>query len=49
MVNAVFWGLGLEVPEKANVEIVGNYQPTRFAFHDDDYWDQKQLKIEELQ
>jgi hypothetical protein len=30
--NAVFWGLGLEVPEKADVIPVGDYQPTMYGF-----------------
>jgi len=38
MVNAVFWCLDLDVPEKANVDIVGSYQLTPFAFVDEDYW-----------
>jgi hypothetical protein len=49
MVNAVFWLLDLEVPEKANVDLVGPYHPSRFAFHDDEHWDQKNLKITELE
>jgi len=32
VVNAVFWGLGLEVPEKAEVTLVGDYQPTMYGF-----------------
>jgi hypothetical protein len=32
VVNAVFWGLGLEVPEKADVTPVGEYQPTMYGF-----------------
>lgn len=32
VVNGVFWGLGLEVPEKADVSIVGDYQPTMYGF-----------------
>ena len=32
VVNSVFWGLGLEVPEKADVSIVGDYQPTMYGF-----------------
>jgi hypothetical protein len=33
-VNACYWTLGMEdkLPEKANVDLVGDYQPTRFAF-----------------
>lgn len=27
LVNGVYWGVGLEVPAKANVEIVGEFKP----------------------
>ena len=33
VVNGVFWGLGLEVPEKANVTPLGDYQPTKYGFN----------------
>ncbi|HEY1049218.1 MAG TPA: ThuA domain-containing protein [Prosthecobacter sp.] len=32
VVNSVFWGLGLEVPEKADVTTVGEYNPTMYGF-----------------
>lgn len=32
VVNAVFWGLALEVPEKADVTPVGGFQPTMYGF-----------------
>jgi hypothetical protein len=32
VINGVFWGLGLEVPEKADVTLVGDYQPTMYGF-----------------
>lgn len=34
LVNAVFWALGMEdkIPEKANVELVGEYKPSKFSF-----------------
>lgn len=48
MVNGVFWALDLQVPEKANVDLVGEYRPSRFAFHDDQYWDEKAMKISDL-
>jgi hypothetical protein len=34
LVNACYWGLGLEdkIPAMSNVDIVGEYQPTRFKF-----------------
>jgi hypothetical protein len=33
-VNAVYWTLGMEdqLPEKAKVDVVGDYQPSRFSF-----------------
>jgi hypothetical protein len=32
VVNGVFWGLDLEVPEKADVSLVGEYNPTMYGF-----------------
>jgi hypothetical protein len=32
LVNSVYWGLGLDVPAKANVDVVGEYQPTMYGF-----------------
>jgi hypothetical protein len=32
IVNACLWGIGLQVPEKANVDLVGEYKPTQFGF-----------------
>lgn len=32
VVNAVFWGLGLDPPEKADVSYVGEYQPSDYSF-----------------
>ncbi len=32
VVNGVFWGLEMEVPEKADVELVGEYEPTAYSF-----------------
>lgn len=35
LVNATYWALGLEdkIPEKSNVEIVGEFKPTKFGFN----------------
>jgi hypothetical protein len=38
LVNAAFWLLDLDVPDKASVDIVGTYNPTAFDFKDDEYW-----------
>ena len=32
VVNAVYWGLGMEVPAKANVDYVDEYKPTMYGF-----------------
>ncbi len=34
LVNATFWAIGMEdkIPEKANVDLVGDYQPSGFSF-----------------
>jgi len=32
VVNAVYWGLKMEVPAKANVDIIGEFKPTMFGF-----------------
>lgn len=33
VVNGVFWGLGLEVPAKADVQTVGTYEPLMYGFN----------------
>jgi hypothetical protein len=32
LVNSVYWGLGLDVPAKANVDYVGEFRPTKYGF-----------------
>jgi hypothetical protein len=32
VVNSVFWGLGMEVPEKANVDYVDPFHPSKYGF-----------------
>lgn len=45
LVNGVFWGLGLDVPAKANVDLVGTYIPTAYGFRKNEYWEKTQLKV----
>lgn len=33
VVNGVFWGLGMEVPAKADVTIIGTYEPLMYGFN----------------
>ncbi len=44
-VNAAYHLLNLEVPKKAKVDFVGKYSPSAFAFHTDEYWEEKGLKV----
>jgi hypothetical protein len=32
IVNACYWALGLDVPARTNVELVGEYHPLPFGF-----------------
>ncbi len=33
LVNSVYWGLGMDVPAKADVDLVGTFQPTMYGFN----------------
>ncbi len=33
IVNGVLWGVGIEIPAKADVTVVGDYQPNRYEFN----------------
>ncbi|NKI27011.1 ThuA domain-containing protein [Arenibacter sp. 6A1] len=48
LVNGVYWALELPVPSKANVTLVGDYQPTTYEFRNEAYWQNKQLKVEDF-
>ncbi len=50
LVNGSLWALGMEesIPAKANVEIVGEYKPTRFRFKNNAEWQKAALKPGEL-
>ena len=43
LVNAAFYMLDLDVPAEANVALIGEYAPTAYSFHTDEYWDEKGL------
>ena len=47
IVNAVYWGVGLEnrIPAKSNVDIVGEFNPTMYGFRNEEgHWLKKGLK-----
>jgi hypothetical protein len=33
IVNAIYWGTGLDVPAKADVNLLGEYKPTMYGFN----------------
>ena len=47
IVNAVYYQLGLNVPAKADVSPIGDYEPSAFGFKTDEYWIEKNLRVEE--
>jgi hypothetical protein len=50
LVNAVYWGLGMEdkIPENGtNVAIVGKFEPTKFGFYPDNYWAKRHMPLDE--
>ena len=48
-VNAVCHLLDISVPSKANVELISPYNPSAYAFHKDEHWVNKKIKIEDYQ
>ena len=47
-VNATYHLLDLDVPEKADVAFVGDYQPSQYSFKSDEYWKEKNIVIKNL-
>ena len=45
LVNGVYWAMELPVPSKANVAVVGTYEPTQYEFRDNAYWEIMELKV----
>ncbi len=49
LLNGILWALGLPVPEEAEVDLVGDYNPTPYEFRPDSYWLEKGLKVEDFE
>lgn len=50
LVNAVYWclGMGDAIPAGGTkVDVVGNYEPTQYAFRDDAYWRDRAMTLDE--
>jgi len=48
-VNSTYYLLGLEIPGKAKVDLIGNYEPSQYNFHSDEYWENKEMKVSDHQ
>jgi hypothetical protein len=49
VINSVFWALGLDVPEKADVTYVSPFEPTFYGnMKDKNFWPEKGLKPEDF-
>ncbi|MEM8954279.1 MAG: hypothetical protein AAGD22_09025 [Verrucomicrobiota bacterium] len=49
VINGAFWALGLDVPEKANVDFVTPFNPSFYTnFKDKDYWINKEIRPEDF-
>ena len=49
LINGTFWTMDSPIPEKANVNLVGDYSPSAYGFTDATYWPEKNLEIKSLQ
>jgi len=47
-VNAIHWLTGQSIPQNANIDFVGKYEPTAFSFVDDQYWVDKNTTVSSL-
>ncbi|MEY2905106.1 MAG: hypothetical protein RJA52_1122 [Bacteroidota bacterium] len=48
LVNGVFYLLKITVPEKAEVGLIGTYNPSQYNFHSDEYWKNKNLRVSNI-
>lgn len=49
LVNASYWLLSVNVPRKAEVSLVGAYEPSQFSFYkEENYWQNKGLKVSDF-
>ncbi len=46
--NGIFWCLGMDIPPKTDVTLVGVFQPSPFKTHKREYWEERQLKVSDF-
>ena len=49
LVNGVFWTMDETVPKKANVDLVGDFNPSPYGFRTDEYWTDRQLTVDSFE
>ena len=47
-VNSIYWGVGLEIPEKASVAISDNFKPNYFGFKDKNFFVDQKIKPQDI-
>lgn len=47
-VNSVYWGVGLEVPERASVQVPDSYKPSYFGFKDRNFFVDQKIQPKDL-
>ncbi len=47
LINGVYWGMNMTIPVKADVRIVGDFEPTAYEFRDDAYWIKHEMPIKD--
>ncbi|MEX2581066.1 MAG: DUF6797 domain-containing protein [Verrucomicrobiales bacterium] len=48
VVNAMFWCLGMDIPEETDVEFVDPYEPSEYRTHPRETWEERQLKVSDF-
>lgn len=46
--NGILWCLGMDIPPKTDVALVGDFQPTPFKTHKREVWEERQLKVSDF-
>jgi hypothetical protein len=49
LVNASYYLLDEEITQIPDVGLVGEYNPSKFGFHDDEYWKEKRLRVQDFE
>jgi len=48
LVNGILWAMDMNIPDKTNVDVVGDFKPMAYGFKTDEYWIERGLTVESL-